>query len=91
MTDEELVNLQQAYGSDWTVRIPPHEKPTATRHRSLSREELGAGLAMTLVEDRQGYPRCRSLADQLADQQRIENELIEAALAEGDPPPAQAS
>lgn len=85
MTDTELVQLQEAYGSSWNVRIPPNGHPTATRRRDLSPEELGAELVMTLAEDQIGLPGCESLADQLAKQQRIEDELTAAALADESP------
>lgn len=71
---DEVQKLQTAYGSDWTIRIT-NSVARATRRRNLSDEEMSAGMAMTLF-DGDGS----SLAEQLAEQQCIEDDLIETAL-----------
>lgn len=74
-TIDEIPQLQAAYGSDWIIRVA-NGVACATRRRDLSAEELGAGLAMTLFDGDDG-----SLSEQLAKQQRIENELAAAGLS----------
>lgn len=74
MTPEELGTLQEAYGGDWSIRVTTR-KGVATRRRSLSDEELAAGMAMTLYDGEGG-----SLAELLFKQQRLEDDLTEAGL-----------
>lgn len=74
MTQQDLSELQLAYGSDWYIRIINAE-PRATRRRSLSDEEISAGMAMTLFDGDGGR-----LAELLIKQERIESDLIKAAL-----------
>jgi hypothetical protein len=74
VTPEELGDLHAAYGADWLIRVT-NSKAAATRRRSLSDEEIAAGMAMTLYDGDGG-----SLAQLLFAQQRLEDELTEAGL-----------